>query len=168
MRQAAQGHTAHGHSPRTVEIPGLDRHQSVLCFLRKRSKRRGKSARHPEKEARAWLGLPQGGQLLSEVPKCLMEPSLNQGVTSRYGTLTWDGSAPGKGSREAEEERGVHRPAGSFQSWGEWGTGHGGLVHPSFILGSRAGIEGFMCGAVRVQFVLWKNCFRSETSVRSG
>lgn len=51
---------------------------------------------------------------------------------------------------------------------GENGVQNGGLVHPSFILGPRAGIEGFTCGAVRVQFVLWKNGFRSETSVRSG
>lgn len=138
----------------------------MSCVLRKRSKRQVCKA--SREGSRGLARAPQGGQLLSEVPKCLTEPSLNQGVTCSYGTLTWDGGAPGKGSREAEEERGVHRPAGSFQSWGERGSDHGGHVHPSFILGSGAGIEGFVCGAVRVQFVLWKNCFRSETSVRSG
>lgn len=102
----------------------------MSCVLRKRPKRRGKSARRPGKAAGAWLGLPQGGQLLSEVPKCLTEPSLNQGVTCSYGTLTWDGGAPGKGSREAKEERGVHRPAGSFQSWGKRGSDHGVMSTP--------------------------------------
>lgn len=51
---------------------------------------------------------------------------------------------------------------------GEIGVQNGGLVRPSFILGPRAGIEGFTCGAVGAQFVLWKNGFRSETSVRAG
>ena len=90
MRQAPQGHTAHGRSPRIAEIPGLDRHPSVPCF-KKTVQEKGQVCRHPEKETRAWLGLPQGGQLLSKVPKCLMGPSLNQGVLSRCGALTWDG-----------------------------------------------------------------------------
>lgn len=68
---------------------------------------------------------------------------------------------------EAKEKRGVLRPAGPSRA-GENGVQAAGVLStPSFIPESRA-TEGFKCGAVRVQFVLWKNCFGSETSVRSG
>lgn len=69
---------------------------------------------------------------------------------------------------EAKEKRGVHRPTGNSRAGENGVQATGVLSTPSFFLESRAAIEGFKCGAVRVQFVLWKNCFRSETSVRSG
>ena len=69
---------------------------------------------------------------------------------------------------EAKEKRGVLRPAGPSRAWENGVPAAGVLSTPSFIPESRAAIGGFKCGAVRVQFVLWKNRFRSETSVRSG
>ena len=111
----------------------------------------------PEKRARAWLSLPQGGQFLNRGPKCFLEPGLNQGGhiytwgrpmdhfrsnkmagripswSYRSRALTCDaGAPPGKGRSQQEAFRtGENRVQTSRV-----------LYNAPFILGSRRGHRG--------------------------